>query len=64
MGILAGTCEFVDDEDVRRPKMATLRPGVYPRVVDPSREIDTRVDTLQDRIHGLYRRTGRSWLSA
>jgi hypothetical protein len=34
MVILSGTWEFFDDEDFKGTKMATLGPGVYPRVAD------------------------------
>jgi Beta/Gamma crystallin len=32
--ILSGTWEFFDDDDFKGTKMATLRPGVYPKVTD------------------------------
>jgi hypothetical protein len=32
--ILSGTWEFFDDEDFTGTKMATLGPGVYPRVTE------------------------------
>jgi Beta/Gamma crystallin len=34
MIILSGTWEFFDDEDFKGTKMATLGPGMYPRVAD------------------------------
>jgi hypothetical protein len=34
MIILSGTWEFFDDEDFKGTQMATLGPGMYPRVAD------------------------------
>ena len=34
MVILSGTWEFFDDEDFKGTKMATLGPGMYPKVTD------------------------------